>query len=132
MARFLAHVLDVDHIVEQSAVLLQTPTLLTSLLNISISRNWLSPTLAVLRLHSYLAQALVPGNTSLKYAQLPGIEQAEAKKLAKDAVAFDELVTVLEEKNDQRASEVKKAVSRWGRLDLIDASFKGTPQGIEL
>ncbi|KAJ3554071.1 hypothetical protein NM688_g3297 [Phlebia brevispora] len=109
---------------EQAKVLLQIPTLLNSLLNISISRNWLFPTLAVLRLHSYLAQALVPGDSTVKYAQLPGIEPEEAKKLSREASAFDELVDTMQQQKDGRTGEIKKAMSRWGRLDLVDASFK--------
>lgn len=78
-----------------------------------------------MRLHAYLVQALVPGDASLKYAQLPGIEPVEAKELLKEANALEELVDTLEEKKDERAAEVKKAVSHWGSLDLVDASFKG-------
>ena len=110
---------------EQSDLLLQTPSLLNSLLNISMSRNWLFPTLAVMRFHAYLTQALVPGDSALKHAQLPGIEQDEARELSRETRAFDELVSTLEDKKDGRVSEVKKAVSRWGTLDLVDASFKG-------
>ena len=109
---------------EQARLLLQTPTLLNSLLNISISRNWLWPTLGIMRLHAYLAQALTPGDVSAKYAQLPGIEPEEAKALSRQASAVDELIGALGEK-DGRVAEVKKAASRWGRLDLVDASFKG-------
>ncbi len=78
-----------------------------------------------MRLHAYLAQALTPGDSSIKYAQLPGIQPEEAKALSRQAGALDELVGALAEKKDERAAEVEKAASRWGRLDLVDASFKG-------
>ncbi|THG98612.1 hypothetical protein EW026_g3617 [Hermanssonia centrifuga] len=109
---------------EQSNILLQTPTLLNSLLNISISRNWLVPTLAVMRLHAYLAQALIPGESSLRYAQLPGISESEAEVLSRETNALQDLVQTLEEKGDGRVGEIKKAVSKWGKLEIVDASFK--------
>ena len=31
----------------------------------------------------------------------------------------------LEKSNDTRASEVRKAAESWGKLELVDASFKG-------
>lgn len=78
-----------------------------------------------MRLHAYLAQALTPGDSSIKYAQLPGIQPEEAKELSRQTGALDKLVDTLAEKKDERAVEVEKAASRWGRLDLVDASFKG-------
>jgi len=109
---------------EQSEILLQTPTLLNALLNIVLSRNWLVPTLAAMRLHAYLAQALVPGDDSLKFAQLPGIKTDEARDFAKEAELLDELIESLKSKSDSRVQEVKKVAQKWGKLDLVDASFK--------
>jgi len=109
---------------EQSEILLQTPTLLNSLLNIITSRNWLVPTLAAMRLHAYLAQAIIPGDSSLRLAQLPGIKESEARELLNDANSLETIAGTLEKKGDSRVSEIKKAVSRWGRLEVVDASFK--------
>ncbi|KAI0092659.1 DnaJ-domain-containing protein [Irpex rosettiformis] len=109
---------------EQSSVLLQTPALLNSLLNIVTSRNWLGPTLAAMRLHAYLAQALLPGDTSLQLAQLPGISQPEGRRLLHEFNSIETVASNLEKKGDSRAIDIKKAVSRWSRLELVDASFK--------
>ncbi|KAI0337570.1 DnaJ-domain-containing protein [Trametopsis cervina] len=109
---------------EQSEILLQTPSLLNSLLNIVTSRNWLVPTLAAMRLHAYLTQAVVPGDTSLRLAQLPGIQETEARQLFNQSDSLESVAVTFEKKGDSRASEIKKAVSRWGRLDLVSASFK--------
>ncbi|KAJ3482277.1 hypothetical protein NLI96_g7099 [Meripilus lineatus] len=109
---------------EQSELLLQTPVLLNSLLNVSTSRNWLTPTLGAMRLHAYITQALYPGQTTSKFAQLPGIKQSEAEEFAKESDGYEDLTISLEEKHDGRLSDIKKAITRWGKLDLVDASFK--------
>lgn len=112
--------------VEQATVLLQTPALLNSLLNIVTSRNWLTPTLAAMRLHAFLTQALTPGDNSLRLAQLPGVNPQEGRELLKNSNSLETVAGNLEKEGDSRASAVKKAVSKWGRIDLVDASFKGT------
>ncbi|KAL4241273.1 hypothetical protein ABKN59_000029 [Abortiporus biennis] len=128
-ALLVAHILRIpvssSHILaDQRQVLLQTPVLLNSLLNICISRNWLVPTLAVMRLQAYIVQALVPGEESSKFAQLPRITQIDADQLVKEANSVDELIALLKEKGDDRVQDVQKAASKWGKLDLVDASFK--------
>lgn len=107
---------------EQQVVLMQTPTLLNSLINIVMARSWFTPTIAAMRLHAYLVQGLLPGDERLKFAQLPGIKVSEAKELS--ISALDAIPATLIEKGDGRAGEVKKALSRWGKLDVVDASFK--------
>jgi len=109
---------------EQTALLFQLPHMLNALLTVSISRNWLLPTLAVMRLHAYLAQALAPGNERLKFAQLPGIKSEEVRELAADTELLEEFVQTLETTGDERIGEVKKAMKTWGRVELVDASFK--------
>ncbi|KAH8106334.1 DnaJ-domain-containing protein [Cristinia sonorae] len=110
--------------VEQAKTLVQSQALLSSLLNICISRNWLTPTLAAMRLQSYLAQGLNPGQTSLRYAQLPGISESESEELVHKYPLLADLIFSLEEKADDRAREVKKVASKWCKLDLVDASFQ--------
>lgn len=110
---------------EQAKILLQTPLLLHALLTITTSRNWLTPTIAVMRLHAYLTQALLPGAEELRFAQLPGIKEDESKTLAPKAKDVGDFVHALEEKQDGRLADVKKAVSKWGRLECVEASFKG-------
>ncbi|KDQ65135.1 hypothetical protein JAAARDRAFT_168038 [Jaapia argillacea MUCL 33604] len=109
---------------EQRTLLLHTPTLLNSFLQISTSRNWLSPTLSIMRLQSHLAQAIPPSpaDNKLKFSQLPGVEASEVKE--EDVDKIEDLVDVLSGKGDGRVGEIKKAVKKWGRLDVVDASFK--------
>ncbi|KAF9468774.1 translocation protein sec63 [Collybia nuda] len=109
---------------EQTKTLLQTPILLSALLNISISRSWLLPTLAIMRLHAYLAQALIPGSDHLRFAQLPGISTAEVDTLAHEARDLGDILSALEKKSDSRALDVKKALQKWGRIEIVDAAFK--------
>lgn len=98
------------------------------MLNISVSRNWLQPTLAVMRLHAYLAQAIQPGQETLKLAQFPGVSPEEASSLAltgvnaKDPVS--NLIDTLQAKSDDRVAEIKKAASQWGRIELVSATFR--------
>lgn len=119
---------------EQSALLLQTPSLLNALLTIAMARNWLQPTVAVMRLHAYLTQALLPLPSSTvydperrlqKYAQLPGLKQEDVRSLGIAGEGLDEIVTALEGRNDDRVGDIKKAVGRWGHVEIVDAQFKG-------
>ena len=109
---------------EQTEILLQTPLLLSALLNISISRNWLIPTLAVMRLHAYLVQALLPSSERSSLAQLPGVKTNDVLALPADVEDIGDFVNHLEEKHDSRAVEVKKAIQKWGRAEIVDAAFK--------
>ncbi|TFK66638.1 hypothetical protein BDN72DRAFT_799683 [Pluteus cervinus] len=109
---------------EQSRVLLQTPLLLNALVNISVSRNWLHTTLWVMRLQAYLVQALLPGSEKLQFTQFPGVKSEELADLSPDVKDVTDLVSALEKKHDSRVSDIKKAADKWGRLELVDVSFK--------
>ncbi|KAK7450993.1 secretory subunit [Stygiomarasmius scandens] len=111
---------------EQTKTLLQTPTLLNALLNVSMSRNWLAPTMCVMRLHAYIVQALLPHESPAKQrlAQLPGIKVDEAKGKEGQVEDIPELISRLEADSDGRVVDVKKAAERWGRLELVDAGYK--------
>jgi translocation protein SEC63 len=63
---------------------------------------------------------LLPGKEQLKFAQLPGVRLEEQR----EAGDIGEFVEALEEKGDGRVMDVKKALQGWGRLELVDASFK--------
>ncbi|KAG6327022.1 hypothetical protein ID866_12067, partial [Astraeus odoratus] len=91
---------------EQASLLLQTPSLLNAYLNIASARNWLAPTLAIMRLHAYLAQAVVPG-TAASQAQLPGFSSDAVANGKEDLTT---LVRGLKETNDARAEEAQKAL----------------------
>ncbi|KAA1465883.1 DnaJ-domain-containing protein [Dentipellis sp. KUC8613] len=107
----------------QADVLLRTPSLLNALMNISLSRNWFFPTVGVMHLQAYLAQALSPDNENATYAQLPGISKNDVKLLPTGVDGIDDFVHKLEGENDDRLPDVKKAVERWGRLEIVDKSF---------
>lgn len=104
------------------------PLLLNAFLTISTSRNWLVSTLGIMRLHSYLVQGLLPLGASIqKLAQLPHIDSAqEARVIAPGAMDLDDVAKALRESSDARATDVQKAVQKWGRIELVDAHFKGT------
>jgi translocation protein SEC63 len=78
-----------------------------------------------MRLHAYLAQALLPGNEKLRFAQLPLIQSNEVTSLPPATQKLEDLVAALEKSGDDRVDQVKKAVKTWGRLELVEASFKG-------
>ncbi|KAJ6591853.1 Sec63 Brl domain-containing protein [Mycena vulgaris] len=107
---------------EQSALLLQTPLLLSALLTISQARNWLTPTLAIMRLHAFFAQALPPAPAPRhQLAQLPGVKLSEAAANDDDYAAFAD---GLEEQADGRVEDVRKALGQWGRAEIVDVSFR--------
>ncbi|PPQ86765.1 hypothetical protein CVT25_012410 [Psilocybe cyanescens] len=110
---------------QQKDVLLQTPLLLNALLNVSVARTWLLPTLAIMRLYGYLAQAL-PTNASqrLRLTQLPRIKQEDVAPLAARTKDMTDVLHSLEEKDDPRSKDVKKALEKWGRVEIVSASFK--------
>lgn len=103
-----------------------------------MARNWLQPTVAVMRLQAYLTQALLPlpsNNTYdperklQKYAQLPGLKQEDVRDLGTAVEDFKEVVTALEGRDHGRVDDIKKAVERWGRVEIVDAQFKGEHSG---
>lgn len=106
---------------------------MNSLLNISLARNWLAPSLATMRLTAYLAQAVpLPPRAYkesdqeyLKFAQLPGIQLNEIPTF-RNLRGFDSLVQSMESSKDGRVSDIKKAVKRWGNLEVVDSSFRGS------
>ena len=105
--------------------------LLTSLLNIAMARNWLTPTLNAMRLHAYVTQAILPtpGTTeSTMFTQLPHITEEEAKEVMSklsepDMNAF---IKQLKENHSAKADELVKAGESCGRIELEDVSFRGT------
>jgi len=121
---------------EQTTILLQSPQVLSSLLNICLSRNWLAPSLAAVQLSAHLTQAVPPPPKTvkesnkdwLKFSQLPDIALDEVEKF-KDIHGFDRLIQNLESSNDPRAGDVKKAVQNWGSVQIVGSAFKGLSSG---
>ena len=122
---------------EQTKLLLQSPQVMSSLLNICLSRNWLTPSLAAVQLSAHLTQAVPPPPKTikesdkdwLKFSQLPDIDLDEIDKF-KDVHGFDGLIQNLESSNDPRAGDVKKAVQNWGNVQIVGSTFRGLPYGI--
>ncbi|KAJ7281859.1 Sec63 Brl domain-containing protein [Mycena rebaudengoi] len=107
---------------EQSALLLQTPLLLNALLTICQSRNWLAPTLGVMRLHAFFAQALPPSPAQPdQLAQLPGVKLGEVSGRQE---SYTDFVQSLEKQADGRAEDARKALRLWGRLEIVNVAFK--------
>lgn len=73
-----------------------------------------------MHLHAHLAQAILPGAD--KIVQFPGIDDP-AEDLPD---SLEGLVEHLEETGDQRLDAVKKTGEKWGKLEVVDASYKGT------
>lgn len=94
------------------------------MLNISASRSWLLPTLSAIRLQAYLVQAILPGQEQFRFAQLPDVSGEEAAESFPRAGALEDFIASLEEKGDDRVPEVKKALQKWGKAELVDASFR--------
>lgn len=108
---------------EQTALLLQTPTLLNSMLNITMSRNWLLPTIAAMRLHAYITQALLPSKVDLRAAQLPGIQPSDAASLSgSESSDFSDAVSSLSDSSE--LGNAQKALQGIGQTEIVDASFK--------
>ncbi|KAF8516677.1 Sec63 Brl domain-containing protein [Gautieria morchelliformis] len=103
---------------EQKALLLHVPSLLNSLLNIAIAHSWLLPTVRTMHIHQHLAQAILPG--AEKMIQFPGI--TDTFEDLPDSL--EGLIERLEETGDQRLDVVKKAGEKWGKLEVVDASYK--------
>jgi len=74
------------------------------------------------RLHAYVAQALLPGKEQFKFAQLPGVKPGEK---GEGAESIEDFVGALAGKGDGRVTFMERALESWGRLELVDASFKG-------
>ncbi|KAI0329907.1 translocation protein sec63 [Cubamyces sp. BRFM 1775] len=108
---------------ELNPVLLHTPTLLNALLNISMARNWLLPTMAAMRLHACLAQGIPPTPLDLKAAQLPGIDPVEAATLPKSD-DFSAAIEHLKESEPSALPDAQKALERLAHTEIVDASFK--------
>jgi len=108
---------------EQREVVLSAPVLLNALLNVVSARNWLHITLTVMRLNATLVQALplTPSPRAL-LTQLPGLELEDVESLG--ASDLKGVLAALEKKEDARAGTVRKALEKWGRVEIVDAGFK--------
>jgi translocation protein SEC63 len=78
-----------------------------------------------MRLHSSVAQALPPNASDrLRLMQLPGIDSKIVETLPAKANMSDVLHS-LEEKKDPRTDDVRKTLEKWGRVEIVEATFRG-------
>lgn len=104
---------------EQKSLLLHAPNLLNSLLNIALAHSWLLPTMRIMHLHAHLTQAIVPGGE--KMVQFPGIDDPSEDL----PDSLEGLIDRLEETGDRRVEALRKAGQKWGKLEVVDACYKG-------
>ena len=124
----ILHALFSELLAGQTQVLLQTPALLNALLNITTARNWSQPSIAAMRLHAYLAQGILPGSLGARWAQLPGLKRGDISALPTTSRDFADIIAHLEEQKNVLAGDARKTVERWGRIEIVDAKFKGMLQ----
>ncbi|CAE6384928.1 unnamed protein product [Rhizoctonia solani] len=109
---------------EQATLILRAPTLLTSLLTMTLSRNWAASSLQLMHLHAYLAQAILPSplieSPSTALLQYPNVKKEDTAAVRSGEVS--ELLSNLGDKDV--ASGVRAAAASSGKLDIIDAKFK--------
>lgn len=74
-----------------------------------------------MHLHAHLTQAILPG--AEKMIQFPGIDDPDEDL----PDSLEGLIERLEETGDRRLDAVKKTGEKWGRLEVVDASYKGKP-----
>lgn len=78
-----------------------------------------------MRLYSSVAQALPPNASDrLRLTQLPSILYKDVESLPVKANMSD-LLHSLEEKKDSRIEDVKKTLEKWGRVEIVEATFRG-------
>ena len=79
-----------------------------------------------MRLQAYFVQALPPNAADIqRITQLPGIGCDDVHTLAPKAKDMSGFLRSLEEKDDPRVNDVKKAIEKWGRIEIVEATFKG-------
>ncbi|KZT33857.1 hypothetical protein SISSUDRAFT_1027300 [Sistotremastrum suecicum HHB10207 ss-3] len=111
---------------EQENFLVHSQVLLTSLLNITLSRNWLNTSVHVIHLSAYLTQALAPSSDPNNILlQLPGVTSDDLKELpSRSGGQIESFIGRLKEKEDSRVANIEAAAKRWGHLDVVDVSYK--------
>jgi translocation protein SEC63 len=81
-----------------------------------------------MRLHAYLAQGVLPGSPGARWAQLPGLKKDEVRALPRSSRDFSDVIAVLEQQKNAFAAEARKTVETWGRVEIVDARFRGALQ----
>jgi translocation protein SEC63 len=85
----------------------------------ALGHGWLPTSIEVMHLHAYLAQALLPGKSSL-------LQYPVAEDDVKDVKDGDLKPLIIKLENDKsKAFDLMDADHHMGRLDITDAKFKG-------
>jgi translocation protein SEC63 len=78
-----------------------------------------------MRLCSIVTQALPPNAPDRLYlTQLPGIGSEDLETLPAKA-SMPDLLYHLEEKKDPRTDDLKRTLEKWGRVEIVEATFRG-------
>ena len=98
-----------------------------------MAHNWLTPTLNAMRLHAHLVQAVsptLPSSEATIFSQLPNVSENDVKSVLEEIGKPDvkTFIEHLQKISDERAKEAAKAAESWGKLELVEATFKGEPQ----
>jgi translocation protein SEC63 len=57
--------------------------------------------------------------------QLPNVQDPDIDAFSPPNKNLTDIVDVLQPKNDERTENVRKALEKWGRIEIVDAVFKG-------
>jgi len=58
---------------------------------------------------------------------LPGLKNDEIRAFPPLSRDFKDVITALEEqKKNSLAADARKTLKRWGRIEIVDAKFRGT------
>ncbi|KAM0753489.1 DnaJ-domain-containing protein [Meredithblackwellia eburnea MCA 4105] len=118
-------------LVEQHSHITLLPTLLSSLLSISLSHNWLSTTILLLHTSQFVQQALSP--TSSPLLQLPHIDSAMVEEAAKVKVRTVEefgrlevgdVEKVMKGRREWEKREAWGVAKVWPVVDVEEAKFR--------
>jgi translocation protein SEC63 len=79
-----------------------------------------------MRLHAYFAQGILPGSPGARWAQLPGLKNEEIRAISPTSRDFMDVISALEEQQKSAlAIDARKTLESWGRMEIVDASFRG-------
>jgi len=79
-----------------------------------------------MRLHAYFVQGILPGSPGARWAQLPGLKNEEIRAFPPTSRDFMDVITALDgQQKSTLATDARKTLDSWGRIEIVDASFRG-------
>lgn len=119
---------------ERLAVLRVLPPVLNSVRQVALSHNWLETSLLAISLQPHLVQALPPGVPPLQ--QLPKLDNKTAEALEAKGIEghkwLEKFVAYDDDVEDADLTEAKEVASKWPRLEVVDADFRGKCAAVRL